>query len=287
MILKQRVAGVCMAVIAGLAGGCATHTGRPVDAVQPAAVSVSFTEEKNVIYTPEGWPVTLVGDVYRPAMSGPRPAVLLLHGGGWKAPERRSDMVSIARKLAERGYVVLNATYRTTPDWTYPAPVEDLREAIKWLRAQTKTLGVDPERVGVFGYSAGGHLAALLGLMDGPRETRVQAVVAGGAPSDLTLYTGGSLVPAFMGGTLAEVPEVFAKASPVNHASAGDPPVFIYHGRWDRLVPAEHARRLAAALERAGVRHEIYWLEFRAHITAFVFEGGSEKAAIDFLDREL
>ncbi len=275
-----------MMMACGLSG-CATHVGRPSGAPVVAAVETRFTVERDVVYTPAGWPVAVRGDVYRPVMEGARPAVVLLHGGGWKAPERRGDMKSIASQLAGRGYVVLNATYRTTPDWQFPAPVEDLREAIKWLRARSGELGVDPHRVAVYGYSAGGHLAALLGLMDGPPEVRVQAVVAGGAPADLTLYPGGELVPKFLGGTQTEVPAKFREASPVNHVSRDDPPVFIYHGRWDRLVPPEHAHRLAGALARAGVRHEVYWLEYRAHITAFVFEGGSEKAAIEFLDREL
>ena len=266
--------------------GCATHVGKP-NAMQPAQTRTSFQVFRDIVYTPSGWPEALVADLYRPEISGLRPAVLLLHGGGWKVPERRRDMRSIAEKLARRGYVVLNATYRMTPRWQYPAPVDDLREAIRWLRAHSAEHGVDPARVAAFGYSAGGHLAALLGVLEGPPDTRVQAVVAGGAPSDLTLYAGGELVPAFLGGTQAQVPARFREASPVTHVSVGDPPFFIYHGTWDRLVIPEHARRLSVALTKAGVRHELYWLKARAHISGFLLEGGSEDAAIDFFDREI
>jgi dipeptidyl aminopeptidase/acylaminoacyl peptidase len=141
--------------------------------------------------------------------------------------------------------------------------------------------------VAVFGYSAGGHLALLAGLMDGPEATRVQAVVAGGAPSDLRFYDDGKLVVGYMGARKAEAPEAYADSAPVTHVDAGDPPVFLYHARWDNIVPPEHARAMAAALAAAGVRHELYWLGGRGHITGFVFEGGSEKAAVDFLDRVL
>jgi acetyl esterase/lipase len=270
--------------------GCATHIGKPLPSPvnpPPAPVVARFSVTRDVVYTPAGWPQTLLADLYQPALNSPRPAVLLLHGGGWTGGDRRWHMRSIAEKLARRGYVVLNATYRTTPAYAYPAPLDDVREALIWLCAHAAEHHIDPTRIALYGYSAGGHLAALAGLKDGPPETRVRAIVAGGAPSDLTLYQGGKLVPLFMGGTQTEVPETYRDASPINHASADDPPVFMYHGRWDRLVPPAHAIALDAALTRAGVRHELYWLGARAHITAFIFDGKSEETAIDFLDREL
>jgi acetyl esterase/lipase len=282
---------VLLAVCIAFSTGCATHLNKPAAATTepPARISTSFTVTRDVIYTPAGWPAALPADLYVPALTAtaPRPAVLLLHGGGWTNGDRRWHMSSIAEKLARRGYVVLNATYRTTPEFTFPAPVEDLREAVQWLRTHAAAHGIDPQRIATFGYSAGGHLAALVGLMDGPPETRIQAIVAGGAPADLTFYKGGDLVPLFLGGTQSEVPARFREASPVSHVSAGDPPVFLYHGRRDMLVPPAHAEALTAALARAGVHHELYWLGARSHFTAFIFEGGSERAAIDFLDRTL
>jgi acetyl esterase/lipase len=183
---------------------------------------------------------------------------------------------------------VLNASYRGAPKWTYPAPVDDLKQALRWLRAHAREYAIDPQRVATFGYSAGGHLSELIGLMDGPAETRVQAVVAGGAPSDLTLFADDSrLVNNFMGARREKIPESYRAASPIHEVSAKNPPVFLYHATGDRLVPREHTEIMAAALTAAGVPHEIYWIKGRGHITGFIWDSGAEEAAITFLDRVL
>ena len=237
--------------------------------------------DSDVVYTPKSWPKELKADVYHPPKGGLSPAVLLIHGGGWKEEDGRWQMKSIARKLARRGYVVMNVTYRGAPAFHYPAPVDDLREALGWMRRNAKTQGIDPHRIATFGYSAGGHLASMVGLED----HGVKAIVAGGGPFDLTLYPGGDLVPAFLGGTQKEIPKRFREASPVNHVTHASPPIFIYHGSRDTLVPPEHARRMQAAYQRAGAKSEIHWLAGRSHITTFLFSGGTVSQAIDFLDR--
>jgi acetyl esterase/lipase len=266
--------------------GCASRVEEAEEAA-PNSVQTYFRVQRDFVYSPPDWPEELRADLYLPDSQGIRPAVLVVHGGGWSESGRRRQMEFIAKKLARRGYVVLNASYRTTPRWTYPAPVEDLREAVKWLRTNAREYGIDPEQVAVFGYSSGGHLAAQLGVLDGPPEVRVQAVVAGGAPTDLSLHPGGELEMAFLGGTWIEVPDVFREASPVTHVSADDPPFFIYHGTLDRLASPEHAKRLEAALTAAGVRHELHWMKGRANITGLMFDGRAEDRAVDFLDTEL
>jgi dipeptidyl aminopeptidase/acylaminoacyl peptidase len=115
----------------------------------------------------------------------------------------------------------------------------------------------------------------------------VQAVVAGGTPSDMRLYPGGHLVPSYLGGTLARAPEAFYEASPVNHVTPDDPPFFLYHGTRDIIVPAVHAVELEAALSRAGVKHEFLWVNKRGHLSTFFFAGDAVRKAIDFLDRTL
>lgn len=281
--------------VALVAASCShTHIGDPVVS-QPGTetnrTALSFRVERDVPYTPDDWPTRQVGDLYLPdrdaATDVLRPAVLLIHGGGWSEPERRHQMASIAEKLAARGYVVFNTTYRLSPTWTWPAAVNDLRQALRWMVSESAERGIDPDRLATFGYSAGGHLAALVGLAPGPGRPEIRAVVAGGAPSDLTLYEGGTLVPQFMGGSQEEKPEAYRAASPVNHVDPGDPPVFLYHAVNDRLVPPVHAERFYAALAKAGVPRELYWMEGRNHVTGFVFEGDSEAAAIAFLDRVL
>jgi acetyl esterase/lipase len=269
-----------------LLAGCSSHLGRPA-APPPVPVQASFAVERDVVYTPAGWPQPLKADVYRPQGAGAKPAVLLIHGGGWAAPDRREQMASIAGRVAARGYVVVNATYRFAPEYRFPAPVDDLREALRWMRANAAREGIDPTRIAAMGYSAGGHLAALLGAMDGPPAVRVRAVVAGGAPTDLRKYSGGTLVPQFIGGSREAMPRQFAAASPITHVSSDDPPVFLYHGTWDTLVPDHHSRDYRAALEAAGVRSEWFRIRGRGHITAFLSDGAAIEAAIAFLDRTL
>ncbi len=280
----------CIATLVSLAAlllaGCTSHLGKPGGA-RPAPVVSTFAIEREVIYTPASWPQALAADVYRPAGNGPKPAVLLIHGGGWRAPDRREQMASIAQRVASRGYVVVNATYRFAPEHVHPAQVNDLREALKWMRANSARYDIDPSNIAAMGYSAGGHLAALLGVMDGAPSVRVKAVVDGAGPTDLRKYQGGTLVPQFLGGSQASVPQQFVDASPVTHVSPDDPPVFLYHGTWDTLVPDHHSADFKTRLDAAGVRTEWFKIIGRGHITAFFNDGAAIEAAITFLDREL
>lgn len=275
-----------IAVAALLLSSCASHIGKP-DAPPPAPVASTFTIARDVVYTPAGWPQALKADVYQPSSAGAKPAVLLIHGGGWAAPDRREQMASIAQRVAARGYVVVNATYRFAPEYIYPAAVDDLREALQWMRANAARYQIDPARIAAMGYSAGGHLAAQLGVLDGPPTVRVQAVVDGAGPTDLRKYQGGTLVPRFLGGTQQQVPQRFIEASPVTHVSKDDPPVFLYHGSWDTLVPDDHSRDFKAALDAVGVHAEWFKLAGRGHITAFFSDGAAIDAALAFLDRTL
>jgi acetyl esterase/lipase len=233
----------------------------------------SYSVQRDIVYTPPGWPASISA-----------PAVLLIHGGGWTGGDGRWEMVPIAKQLAKRGYVVFNVTYRMAPRWLYPAPVDDLREAVKWMRAHAQEEGIDPSRIATFGYSAGGHLAALVGLDE---QMKINAIVAGGTPADLSLFPGGTLVPQFLGGTRKQIPERFREASPVNHVTRNSPPVFIYHGSADTLVPPEQAWAFDARLTKFKVPHELYWIEGRNHIPAFLLSGNTIQLAIDFLDRNL
>jgi acetyl esterase/lipase len=269
-----------------LLAGC-VNPGGVADHRQSSSVKHGYTVTRNIIYTPENWPEPVPGDLYRPRATRPAPAVLLMHGGGWTGKDGRWQMNPVARKLVKRGYVVFNVTYRLAPRWTYPAPVEDLQQAVKWLRAHAAENGIDPGRIATFGYSAGGYLGYLTGLTEGPESSHIRAIVAGGAPSDLTFYAGGDLVPQFLGGTLREIPQRFQDASPVNHVTRRSPPMFIYQGTCDHLVRPEHALAMIAALEKHRVPHETYWIEGRDHIAAFLLPAGSVDAAIDFLDRQM
>ncbi|MHA7835713.1 MAG: alpha/beta hydrolase fold domain-containing protein, partial [Algiphilus sp.] len=197
---------------------------------------------------------------------------------------------------AEAGFVVMNVSYRFAPAHRFPAQLHDLQQALRWMRSEAEALMLDPQRIAGFGYSAGAHLVSLLSVAEGVEaldapfggpDTRLQAVVAGGTPADLRRFPGGELVPQFLGGTLQEMPERFALASPVVHVDGRTPPHFLYHGTQDLLVGIEHAEALFSALEQAGVDAEFYRMRLRGHITAFLTDGEAVARAIDFLHRRM
>lgn len=250
-------------------------------------VDTDFTTKSDVEFTPVGWPKALKADIYQPRGDGTFPGVLLVYGGSWSSADHRWQMKLLARKLARRGYVVMNASYRGTPEFKYPAPVDDLREALRWMRAHADEYQINAQKVATYGFSAGGHLAALVGVLDGPPEVRVQAIVAVSAPADLTLYPGGDILPRFLGATYEENPGLYREASPVSHVTPHSPPVFIYQGTDDKTVSPDHSRAFHAALDRAGVPNELRWVEGKGHAAMLLFAGETEDAAIDFLDRTL
>lgn len=259
-----------------------------------ASTSARSSVQRDVVYTPAGWPEALKADIHFPAHPPSQspahslaPAVLLIHGGGWAPPDRRSQMNSIAERLAARGYLVMNATYRFSPKHLHPAPVEDLRQALVWLRQNAQELNIDSQRVAAFGYSAGGHLAALLGALDAPPEQRVSVVVGGGTPTELAKWADGKLVVQYLGGRPGDVPQQYAAASPIRHITAQHPPTFLYHGSFDWVVPLDHATDYKAALDQQGIPNELYVMRGLGHVAAFFLDGEAVDRAVQFMDRHL
>jgi len=243
----------------------------------------SYQLTKDVIYTPANWPEKLPVNIYQPKSTNPTPAILLVHGGSWALGDDRHQMSAIAKRLARRGYLVMNVTYRMTPKWFYPDPVYDLKEALLWLRNNASNLNVDPQRIGVYGYSAGGQLAAMVGL----QGNQIKAIVAGSTPHDMTLVADEDVVKVFMRGTYEEYPSGYLAASPLYNVHSSSPPMFLYHGNKDDVVLPLHTVRMQKELEKKGVRHEVHWAKGRGHVTTFLFPGKAISKAIDFLDREL
>jgi acetyl esterase/lipase len=214
----------------------------------------------------------LLLDIYAPPQrERPRPAVLLVHGGGFVGGSRTdADIVAAGRHLAEAGYVAVALDYRLVdpgrPGPVWPAPLADVQRAARWVRAHATTYGVDPERLGAYGISAGAGLAAHLGVRD-TRDTadddlsafssRVRCVVALAGPMDGTIPPANpddiDVARALFGGTLAQAPNVYRDASPVSHVDRKSAPFLVVHGVRDTVVPIAHARRLVAALQKAGV----------------------------------
>lgn len=271
--------------------GCASHhLGRPATAA-PAAIVTSYELLRDVVVSPADWPATLLADVYRPKVDRPLPGVLLVHGGAWKRGDR-DQVKGLAERIAARGYVVVNTTYRLVPEHIWPTQLRDVQQAAQWMFEKGAAYGIDPQRIGSFGYSAGAHLASLVAAVaDDPQwgapNTQMRAVVAGGNPADLSLYEGGTLVPAFLGGQRDEIPAVYRAASPISYVRSGHPPVFIYQATLDNYVPFEQATRYKAALDAAGVTNELFIIRGHGHISAFFADGAAVEAALEFLDRYL
>ena len=237
-------------------------------------------------------------NLYIPEGEGPFPAVMLVHGGAWRMGNRW-HMHSVAQKLASRGYSVASISYRFAPAHRFPAQLEDCADAVRFLRKYARKYKCDPERIGGFGYSAGGHLVSLLGtctdyesfpfLQSSPTEpsTRLQAVVGGGAPCNFTLIDPDQRILAYwLGDTRKNIPEVYEKASPEVHVSADDPPMFFYHGSKDRIVRVESPQSMSRTLRDAGVEGEVHTIAGAGHLAAARDTTSIEKA-IDFLNRTL
>lgn len=252
----------------------------------PPSGKAGYSLRRDLTYTPRAWPQALKADVYLPETPGTRPAVLLIHGGGWAQGSGRRGMAGIAKGLAERGYVVLNLEYRVLPYWQFPAPLEDLRAAYRTLLRRAAEFRVDTNRIAAFGYSAGGHLAALLAATGDEAGVRLRAVVAGGTPADLSRYPNEPVVLSFLGGQLASMPERVIAASPALNIHAGDPPVFLYHGTRDEVVPLVDAEAYHRALLAGGVRSELYVVRGGDHSRSAT-DLGAMLAVLEFLHREL
>ncbi len=259
----------------------------------PAAAALQV--DNDLTYHENG-DTRLQGDLYRMPSACARPGVVLIHGGGW-TKGNRGQMKSIAKQLAREGFVAFSVSYRLAPEHQFPAALHDVKNAVRWLRANAQRYGVRDDQIVTFGYSAGAHLA-LLAALTGPDDgldgegafpgvsSTVQAAVGGGSPTDLTLFSDNRSTNAFLGGPKAEHPQRYRKASPVQYVSPEDPPVFLYHGRSDAVVGFEHAELLAGDLRRAGVPVALHVGRF-GHFYRFLFGGSDVRAASTFLKTHL
>lgn len=211
----------------------------------------------------------------------------MVHGGGWSS-RSRDDMRASAERFARAGFGVFNISHRFAPEFTYPAQLTDLQAAVSWMRQNADQLGLNPDWIAGYGYSSGAHLVALLGLLDPASAhyqagTDLQALVLGGAPTDLRRFQGGKLIPQFLGTDFENGFPIYAEASPVTHLSSDDPPTFLYHGGMDALVSADYAREFSAAASQVGVPTELYIAPLHGHVSMFLLRAGAEQKAIRFL----
>lgn len=192
----------------------------------------------------------------------PRPGMVFVHGGGWRnGDKRQGQWARLPLMFAERGYVAISVNYRMKPDVTIRGCVEDVKNAVRWLRAHSGEYGLDPDKIGAYGNSAGAHLVAMLGLVDadagldgdGPyakHSSRVQAVLASATPTDFPHWSQdrGDDRP----NPASDGDDERRALSPISYVRADAPPFLLIHGNADRTVPIAQSERFAKALREAG-----------------------------------
>jgi acetyl esterase/lipase len=242
-------------------------------------------------------------DLARPKTGdGPFPAVLCIHGGGFRAGTRQG-YDGLCLRLAQQGYVAATVTYRLAPKYPFPAAVYDVKEAVRWLRANAGKYHIDPDRIGVTGGSAGGHLAQFLGLTADVKEfegtganmdqsSRVACVVNFYGPSDFTRSYGKSVdaaevLPLFLGGNLEKERHRHILASPLYWVTPHAAPTLCVHGTKDTYVAFEQATWLVERLKAADVEAELLPLEGAGHGFKGADAERADKAMLAFFDKHL
>lgn len=256
----------------------------------------------NVTYSKAGG-MELKMDVY-PAVTGEKvagPAVVMIHGGAWVAG-RREDMAPLAKVFTEKGLTVANIQYRLgnqTNKW--PAMLDDVQTAVRYLRANAAKYNIDPNRIGATGASAGGHLAMFLGVMDTrdpkPAEfpehsSRVRAVFNFFGPCDMSqpfppIMDG--IYEMVLGKKKVDAAAEIKSASPINYVDKLSAPMFIYQGNSDPLVKPEQAKIAEAKYKSLGLICEVRFLDGVAHEIKAT-DAGAQKAVadgIEFLKKHL
>lgn len=241
--------------------------------------------EKDVAYLPEGRTEKL--DLYLPAEGAAgekRPGVVIIHGGGWTGGDKGARREqNIGNTLAAHGYVCASINYVLADkkdanfmlrlEQVFPQHLHDCRHAVRWLRANAERLQLDTEHIGVIGGSAGGHLAAMVGVAGNAELSGEQGPLAKFSPqvqAVVPMYGAHDLVYRAQEQEIWEeasnkLKELVRQGSPVTHIDKLDPPMLILHGTKDALVPVSQSERLAAALKEAGVEHQLLVIEGAPH----------------------
>ena len=249
---------------------------------------------------------SLLLDLYVPPQrDDPLPVIVWVHGGAWLAGSKSGGP---AIRMAERGYAVASVSYRLSGEAKFPAQIHDCKAAVRWLRANAARYSLDPERIGAWGLSAGGHLVALLGTSGGVPElegaagnleysSRVQAVVDWFGPTDLLQMEAQALPDSpiahnapdspeslLIGCPIQTCPEKAERANPIRYLAGDEPPFLIMHGDQDLVVPPLQSQLLYDALKRVAVDATLYWVEGAGH----GFSGPEiDRMVDDFFDRHL
>jgi acetyl esterase/lipase len=259
------------------------------------------TTERDIVYTKAG-STELKLDLARPAQGdGPFPAILVIHGGAWRAGDK-GQLGSVLMEFAGRGYVAVSPQYRFCPKEVFPAQVHDVKAAVRWIKTNAKKYRIDPDRIGAMGFSAGGHLALMLGVTGpedglegdasaGAPDSRIKAVVNYFGPTDLGAKdipdVSKTLVKDFLGAPAKEKPELAAKASPRSYLSKDDAAILTFQGTKDPLVPFTQAIELAEAMTASNVPGRVELLVGAGHGWGGAEIDHTRNESFQFFDRYL
>ncbi len=219
--------------------------------------------------------ISLQLDIYKQKkLKEKAPVLIFIHGGSW-SKGKRSDYLPYLVDYAMKGYVTATISYRLVKVAKYPAAVEDVKCAVKWIKDHAAEYGIDPNRVALIGGSAGGHLAMMAGYdveenvsdCESISDGKVQAIVNLYGPVDLTTPYARARpeITNFLGKTWKEAPELFIESSPKTYISSDDPPTLTFHGTLDSLVPVSQSDSLNSWLKQAGVISEYHRLKGWPH----------------------
>jgi acetyl esterase/lipase len=240
-----------------------------------------------------------------PSASNALPMIVCIHGGGWSAGSR-ADMEYSFPWFAQHGYASCSIDYRLAPGAAFPANLQDCNCAVRFVRAHATALHIDPNHIGVFGASAGAHLALMVALApqshdfegDGgwsKESSAAQCVVEWAGPSDLVKHSdtqvipqsGLALVEGLLGGSYDTHEALAAAASPITYVHSGEPPILIMQGDQDNIVPMAQSVEIYQALQAHGDDAQLKILHGAGHITSEFASADSQALVLSFLDRVL
>jgi acetyl esterase/lipase len=246
--------------------------------------------EENVVFArvrEQGRERELSCEIFRPPSDAANGAgIVLLHGGAWQRGDR-NQLRAYGIHLGREGFVCMASSYRLTPEATWPAQMDDVHAALRYMRENARALGVDPNRIAAIGASAGGHLALLAAagaFASEPQASRpLRAVVAIFPPTLLSprdaMEEGAVPALALLGDN--DTAEASAAASPINYVRPGFPPTLLLHGNADELVPAKASMRMYEALLAARVPAELHMVADQPH--AYVLQRDFHRLSVQII----
>jgi len=231
----------------------------PAQVSENPTLEENFTITSDVTYT-QGMHGPLQADVYVPKSPGLHPGIVFIHGGGWVSGNR-NQMIKVIKAMADAGYVGFTIDYDLGKS-TFPGSLNESLAAVRFFRAHAAEYNLDPFRIAVAGSSAGGELAALVGLAQNDTASHVEAAIVFNGALDLTLpdpkTSLPSVVTTYLGGQCESIMETCKAASPQYQVHAGAPPFYVGHGDQDQSVPFAQAVAFTDALKKAGVAVEFF-----------------------------